>query len=204
MKISFNFKNSNRGQSIVEALIAISIIIVGVVGIARALSNSLSLNKVVSNQYIAVYLASEGIEIMRNMMDDNFKDKAPALWDDSLDKCVITDPFSACGVSNANKGCAVNYNDVEISSPDANSAGGKNNPVNRNPLVFINPNYVVNTGAPGMAGRASFSRVICVRRITGDLNILEVESLVRWTDRGDQNYKYSLVDRFYNVPTKLP
>ncbi len=60
-----------RGQAIVEALVAISALTIGFLGILSLLSQSLSLNRVVSNNYAANYLASEGIETVKNIMDAN-------------------------------------------------------------------------------------------------------------------------------------
>ncbi len=60
-----------RGQAIVEALVAISALTIGFLGIFTLLSQSFALNRVVSNNYAANYLASEGIEVVKNMMDAN-------------------------------------------------------------------------------------------------------------------------------------
>lgn len=201
----FCFKGEG-GQSIVEALVVIAIISAGAIGIMGMLSYSLGINREVANQYIAVYLASEGIEVLRNIMDDNFKDESAANWNKSLEVCSIQ-AGQVCGdLTNPNpkKGCAVNYNDEEITPADANANPGKNNPAERNPLIFQDPYYVVKGGGPPPSGQALFSRIVCVREnIGGDSNILEVEAIIKWTGRGNSNHTYSLVDRFYNVPTKF-
>ena len=65
------FKIQERGQLLTESVVAISILIVGLMGIFGLLSRSLSLNNVVSSQYIASNLAAEGIEITKNLIDAN-------------------------------------------------------------------------------------------------------------------------------------
>lgn len=60
-----------RGQLLVEAMIAISVVVVGMLGILAFLLQSLSLNKVVSDQFTGAYLASEGIELTKNILDSN-------------------------------------------------------------------------------------------------------------------------------------
>lgn len=60
-----------KGQLLIEAGIAISILVVGLLGILGLLSRSLSLNNVVSSQYIASNLAAEGIEVVKNLLDAN-------------------------------------------------------------------------------------------------------------------------------------
>jgi len=61
----------NSGQLLIEAMVGISIATVGLLGIVGLVSRSASLNRVVSNQFIATYLASEGIEIAKNLIDNN-------------------------------------------------------------------------------------------------------------------------------------
>lgn len=60
---------NNKGQIMVEALIAITIAVVGLLGIFAFLSRSLSLNRVVADRYVATYLAAEGIELAKNLAD---------------------------------------------------------------------------------------------------------------------------------------
>lgn len=68
---------ANRGQMMVEAMIAITIAVVGLLGIFSLLSRSLSLNKVVSDQVVAANLASEGIELVKNLVDSNVIQRNP-------------------------------------------------------------------------------------------------------------------------------
>lgn len=61
----------NKGYILIEAIIAITIAVVGLLGIFSLLSRSLSLNRVVSDRFVASYLAAEGIEIVKNLIDNN-------------------------------------------------------------------------------------------------------------------------------------
>lgn len=65
------FKNNNQGQTLVELLVAISILTTGFLGILTLLARSLSLNRVISDNYTATYLAAEGIEIVKNIILNN-------------------------------------------------------------------------------------------------------------------------------------
>ena len=60
-----------KGQLLIESGIAISILVIGLLGIFGLLSRSLSLNNVISSQYIASNLASEGVEVVKNLIDAN-------------------------------------------------------------------------------------------------------------------------------------
>ena len=66
-----------KGQLLIESMIAISIIVVGLLGLVGLLSRSLSLNRVVSDQFTANYLAAEGIEVVKNIVDANTVQKQP-------------------------------------------------------------------------------------------------------------------------------
>ena len=63
-------KNAN-GYLLIESMIAITIVMVGLLGIFALLSRSLSLNRVVADRFVAAYLAAEGIEVVKNIIDNN-------------------------------------------------------------------------------------------------------------------------------------
>ena len=63
---------NNSGQSLVEMLVAISIVVVSLLGILVLVNRSLGYNKVASEYYTATYLAAEGIEIVKNFFDRSF------------------------------------------------------------------------------------------------------------------------------------
>ena len=62
---------SREGQALIEAVASIGIVIVGVFGALAFLSSSLRLNRLVTNQYTATYLAAGIIEEVKNCIDVN-------------------------------------------------------------------------------------------------------------------------------------
>jgi hypothetical protein len=62
---------SRAGQVLVESMVAVSILVVGFLGMFSLLSRSLSLNRLVADSQTATYLAAEGIEVARNLVDAN-------------------------------------------------------------------------------------------------------------------------------------
>lgn len=62
-------RRAKQGQSIIEAMIAISILTVGFLGIATLLGRSFVVSRANTDEVTATYLASEGIEIMKNILD---------------------------------------------------------------------------------------------------------------------------------------
>lgn len=64
-------KGYASGQILVESMVALSITVIGLLGLLSLLSNSIGINKVISDQYVAAYLAAEGIEVVKNIIDNN-------------------------------------------------------------------------------------------------------------------------------------
>jgi Prokaryotic N-terminal methylation motif len=62
-------RNNRRGQTLIEALMALSVITMGFLGIFALLSKSFFFNRVISDQLTATYLASEGVEVAKNLID---------------------------------------------------------------------------------------------------------------------------------------
>ncbi len=73
---------SRSGQLLVESLIAVSLLVIGLFGIFSLLSRSLSLNRLAADSYVATYLAAEGIEVARNILDANAIQKKA--WNDGF------------------------------------------------------------------------------------------------------------------------
>lgn len=63
--------SGEKGQLIVELMVAVGVLTAGFGGIFALMNRSLSLNRTVSNNYIGTYLAMEGIEVVKNILDAN-------------------------------------------------------------------------------------------------------------------------------------
>lgn len=119
----------------VEVMIALSIVMVGLLGIFTLTSRSLSLNNVVASQYIGSNLAAEGIEIVKNLLDKNTIQGRP--WNEGIsagdyeadyastalnayaDRAILFD--SGGGFYGYGSGSQTNYRrriTIEIISPD--------------------------------------------------------------------------------------
>lgn len=70
------------GQTLVELMVAMSVVTIGLLGVFAVLSQSLGLNRIVANQYTATGLAAEGIEITKNIADSNILAGRP--WNEGL------------------------------------------------------------------------------------------------------------------------
>ena len=69
--------NKIQGQSLVEALVAMGVILIGVLGVFTLLTKSIGINRIVIDRYVATYIAAEGIEVVKNIIDTNIV-KVPA------------------------------------------------------------------------------------------------------------------------------
>jgi hypothetical protein len=74
--MKLKFKNRD-GNLMVEAIVGISISIIGLLGIVAMLSKSLAISKDVSQKFVATYLAAEGIEVIKSLIDKNYVDGQP-------------------------------------------------------------------------------------------------------------------------------
>lgn len=70
----FAIFKSKKGQSLVEAMVALGVLTIGFLGIVSLLSKSLFYSRNVSDTMKATYLASEGIEITKNLIDHDIAD----------------------------------------------------------------------------------------------------------------------------------
>src|SRR3989344_3384292 len=185
--------NRSSGQVLIEAMVAISIVTVGLLGIFSVLSRSLSLNRTVADNYVAANLAAEGIEIVKNIVDGNvlkIQNSTMVPWN--------------LGVTNGVY--VVNYNDNSLSSSilencDADSI--KNNASFAMTFNSDNGLYTHDTANQDIGISATnFKRVVCVDT-SDDGNEIKVNSIVTWTGRGGAEFDINLEDHFYNwTPTE--
>lgn len=74
--------HNNRGYLLVEAVVAITILIIGFLGMLAILSNTNAISRTVNDQFVANYLAMEGIEIVKNIIDGNVMQGNP--WNQNI------------------------------------------------------------------------------------------------------------------------
>ena len=96
-------RNSSKAFTLVELLIAISILSISILATFTAVSNNLRSSNFAEDQVVAYYLADEGIEYVRNVRDQNGianivafgSGGAPVSWLDGISQFCIT---TACAV----------------------------------------------------------------------------------------------------------
>lgn len=94
----FNQKNFYRGFTLLEALVAISILMVAVVAPITIAQKGLSSAIYSKNQMIASYLAQDAIEYIKNKRDEQTINNSEHLWNNLFStggffsNCMINDP----------------------------------------------------------------------------------------------------------------
>ncbi|MEK7630246.1 MAG: hypothetical protein AAB432_02615 [Patescibacteria group bacterium] len=166
-------KKFRTGQVMIETLVTISVVMIGLLGVLVLVSRSIAFNYDASEQFVATYLASEGIEVVKGVIDENYA--ANVTWDE--------------GISNGQY--QVNYKDDSLGS----SISGFENaqPLNFDSVTGI---YDYISGAP-----TPFKRLVGISKIDnggiGVSNEIIVVSTVEWLSRGATK-KVTLEDHFFD------
>ena len=83
-------RNKNKGYFLIELIIAISVLTIGFMGFLTLVSRSISTNRVISDYLTANYLAAEGIELIKNVIDTNYL-RGNLWYDDGVGGQLIGD-----------------------------------------------------------------------------------------------------------------
>lgn len=151
----------NRGFTLIEAFVAIAVLMIAIVGPLALFSRAIGDATSVKNQMIAYYLAQEGLELAINKLDSNrttgegvMETKKKGDWLKGLESCDNTD-------SN-NSGCIIYY-DFSPSDPGVLAEGNDNrklridkNPNPSNPLY----NYKEYNEIGQQTNQTIFSRTV--------------------------------------------
>jgi hypothetical protein len=178
--------HGGRGQFLIEAIVAGSILITGFTGILALLSQSLHLNRVVTDNYVGTYLAAEGIEVVKNIIDHNVM-KIVGCTDPDLCSSVI----APCGSCRWDAGLSGGPREVDYESTTLAPAGGGRK------LKFDST-----TGLYGYGSGVDtpYERVVRINRNPQPDNNpdeIEVVSTVTWST-GMLSSQTELIDRFFD------
>src|SRR5690348_18434680 len=165
-------RSDRRGQSITEAMLAISMLTVGFLGITALLSRSYFLSRVTADQLTATYLASEGIEIAKNMIDHDIYNGVP--WDTT---------FGGGGDFHLDYTACTNG----APCPPAGSAG-------TGPVLDLDPATHLYSYSGSIATK--FTRLIRITVPSG--HEIQVNSIVTWSTGLFTAQSINLEDHFYN------
>lgn len=185
--------SSKKGQTIIEVMIALGLLTMGLLGLLDLLSQSFFLDRVISDQTKATYLAEEGVELAKSLIDnDSYLTAAPGSGGQP--------GWGACfGLSKGHsEQIELDYTSLPISpytsTYSCNDASIKPFIGGGDPLYF-NPVTNLYSYAP-VGNSTNFTRDIIVTAIEN--YELGVQSIVSWSTGPITNQTINLQDDFYN------
>ncbi|KUK66302.1 MAG: prepilin-type N-terminal cleavage/methylation domain-containing protein [Parcubacteria group bacterium] len=95
---------NQKGFSLIEMLIAVVVVTIGVIGTFSMISQFSEQSQTLRDNFVAAYLAQEGIEIAKNIRDNNRIQGNN--WDNGLDSCY--------------SGCEADYDDLTLTQWEGN------------------------------------------------------------------------------------
>jgi len=152
-----------------ELLIAVFVVMVGLVGVFIVAQHPTSYIQPVFSRLTAAYLAQEGIEIVRNLRDENWLDVSGPNWYEGLG-------------SEAGTSYEVSYNGDLLNCGNCEFDDGLS-------LLRVGDFYNYSSGA-----ETNFKRKVIITQIDDDppggdgiIDYLEVEVLVEWEEKEKRN-----------------
>lgn len=64
-------QKKQHGYLLIEAMVAMGVLTTSVLGIFALMSQSIKFTRVIDDQYVGTYLAAEGVELTKNLLDTN-------------------------------------------------------------------------------------------------------------------------------------
>lgn len=176
----FNIFRKQKGFTIIELVIAIFLLAFAVVGVYNAFSTIVILTNGASSRFTASYLAQEGIEIVRNIRDNNWLWLDQTQWKEGLDNCET--------------GCEGDYKTATSNGWSELRAFGDN-------YLNIGENglYSYTACDPNSSDCeiTNFKRKITITQDAINTDILKVSVLVTWEVK-DETFSITADEELYN------
>lgn len=198
---------SRRGETLVEVLIALTVLVVGVMGFLRLLGVASVNNQITKERVIATNLAREGLEAVRNIRDTNwlrFGGERRICWN-NLNPSVCVDDNPKDGVADD----VIEHNQYYLASFDSSNYRWELDSVSPTERLDIADDEIANdepyrlkiNATNGLYNHTSgddsvFFREVYAEYLDNDLvpidndekaNLLRITSRVEWYDRGKIN-----------------
>jgi len=159
--LKFKIKNLkfSAGFTLVEALVALSILIVGIISGFILVTKALYDVTIIQDRLTASFLAQEGIELVRQIRDSNYVGGTVS-WDDNL--------------SNGTSTISANINTKVIKlTPDSDPS--------YDPYLYYHEDIGLYNHDSSGGNKTSFQRVINIFPVNNDE--IRVQSIVTWKSR---------------------
>lgn len=174
-----------RGYLLIELIVAMSVFTIGFLAVLGLTANAVSATRVITDSFTANYLAMEGIEVVKSIVDENALDSGP--WNQGIqERCYL-----------------VNYNSTRGGSTDWDvmtcpSSGSSLIDAGTAPLKFTpSTGLYSRQGGPGN-NFSPFYRMVHVIPEGGSPRYIKLESVVAWIGRGGTRNEIMLEDYLFD------
>jgi len=177
-------QSNKKSFTLIEVILAISILTIAVGGSFALIQQTLVSSSLNQSELVASYLTQEGIEIVRNIRDNNWLEQRAVpdtSWDDDLTVCQ-------------NPNCCEGDYKTDIPPSSAVLASFSASACDFNNLHYLN---IDENGFYSYSGttQTQFKRKINVTKVNADT--LEVSVDVQWQERG-RTHNIKAQDYLYN------
>ena len=164
---TYHLPPTRRGQILVESILALGVLTMGFLGAFTLLSRSFILNRAVADEYVATYLAAEGVEVVKNIIDHNQILR------------VTSEPARAWDAGISDGAYEIQYDSTTLA-------------VNQNRTLKFDPSTkLYSYSGPN---NTTFRRTLNITKATDEII---VKSQVDWTGHGGSSRQTILEDHFY-------
>ncbi|MEX0689858.1 MAG: hypothetical protein WD471_00090 [Candidatus Paceibacterota bacterium] len=102
MKFLLKYKNNQKGQILIESIVAISIGVMAVTGVLTMLTSSIGASNDLGQRATGTYLAAEGVEIVKSLIDKNYVNSSA--WNAGISSGSFEAEYNSSGLlSNNNR-----------------------------------------------------------------------------------------------------
>ena len=152
-----------------ETLVAVFVLMISIIAPMSIASQALSAARYAKDQVTAAYLAQEGIELVRNIRDNNVLSSPPITWNEGTLGLSSVGSKTLCYANN----CAISAIDLSVSVCTNDICG---------PLVLDENNGIYGYSGTPTPLNSVFTRKIFLEKVSD--NEIKVTSSVSWSNGG--------------------
>ncbi|MCX6800203.1 MAG: hypothetical protein NT091_03585 [Candidatus Falkowbacteria bacterium] len=176
--INQNLKNNQKGFGLIEVTVSIYILVMGLLSLVSLMNQNLRMQDINKNTIIAAQLAQEGVELVRNIRDNNWLNQSNSNWQQDI--------IGGLG-GGVSMPISIDYNgrsSIKTIS-DIDDIQAK--------LYLDSSGYYVNESTGNTP--TLFSRML--EKTNPSSEYMEIKATVKWSERGT-NHDFKVATRLYN------
>jgi len=182
-----------RGMTLIESIIAITIMVTAITGPMMLAYQSLRATRDARNQLIATHLASEGIEIVLSIRSNNSAKNVP--WDNGLNYCVYGSTPCVLNLLNLKEYNPLSPDNAPIQYDCATAECLARSELYFKNGIYLQPHLVL-PGGVSVWEKSPFRRIISIQSLSP--NISRVTSTVYFRRFNGTEGTVVVIDDMYN------